>query len=146
MDEWMGNKESIVHIYIYIVHIYSNGNETIFYSHVITSFLFLYILKAKANNSQSTSWCPLKNVAITYSVLRSDVGESHILSINRRVGLIKTSHSNVTSIHPSNSKIHRFRHRNAYGWRIKTYEHSIQRTNVDDYWSNAYKIIFIFVS
>ena len=47
MGEWMGNKESIVHI----VHI--NGNETIFYSHVI-SFLFLYVLKTKANNSQSS--------------------------------------------------------------------------------------------
>ena len=39
---------------------HNNGNETIFYSHVITSFLFLYVLKAKANSSQSTSWCPLK--------------------------------------------------------------------------------------
>jgi len=49
MGEWMGSKESIVYIYIVM------GTKQFFYSQVITSFLFLYVLKAKANSSQSTS-------------------------------------------------------------------------------------------
>jgi len=65
VNGWMGNKEST-----YIVL-----NETIFYSHVITSFLFLYVLKAKANSFAIDELMPIENVAIMYSVLRRDVGE-----------------------------------------------------------------------
>jgi len=62
-------------------------------------------------------------VAIAY--LRRDIGKSHILNINRRIGLIVRTLHRYT--HQIQTDIY-FGH--AYGRRIETYECStVQRTN-----------------
>jgi len=82
---WMENKESIY-------------SEKIFYSHVITSFLF-FVLKTKANSSQSMNWCLLKTSLLLSRIVSSDVMLENRVYLTSTVSMSRSNHSNVTSIH-----------------------------------------------
>ena len=68
--------------------------------------VFLYVLKTKANNSQSTPWCPLK---ISLSCIAfSDVILENRVYLTSTVSTNRANHLNVTSIYPkSKSNIRR---------------------------------------
>jgi len=100
MDEWMGSKESIVHNKYIIM-----GMKQFFLFTCYYIISFLYILKTKANSSQSTSWCPLKMSLsrITFS----DAMLQNRVYLTSTVSTSRANRSNVTSIHQSNSNIRR---------------------------------------
>ena len=76
--------------------------EQKFFIHILLHW-FSYLLKTKANSSQSTSWCPLKmllsRIAFSDGMLENRVYLTSTVSTSR------ANHSNVTSIHPSKSNI-----------------------------------------